>query len=363
MGDPPSSRPPTPARPGAAAVGVIANPVSGKDIRRLLANAPTSTLAEKYTIVRRVVIGANQVGVTRFQFLAEPHHLCARAVETLSLHAHYDHVAVEHRYDESDTVRTVAAMRDLGVGAVVTLGGDGTNRAAARGWRDVPIVPISTGTNNVFPEFLEATLAGAAAGLVAAGHVGIDEVSRPAKVVEVEIDGEPDDLALVDAVLVDERFVGSRALFEPRALRVAVLARAEPASVGVASVGGLLSPCGAADEAGVLVRFAPVDAPGVTVLRAPLAPGWYAQVGIGACVRLGPGEPVEVTGPGVLAFDGERHRLLRRGQVARLSVRRSGPRVIDVGAALALAARRGVFLGPGPAALEAPKPGAAGACC
>jgi hypothetical protein len=332
-----------PERGRDVSVGIIANPVSGKDIRRLVANAPTSTLQEKYTIVRRVVIGAAEVGVRQFWFLPEPHRICQRATETLDLPCRYDPVTLDERYDETDTIRTVAALRDLGCGAVVVLGGDGTNRAAALGWRDVPVVPISTGTNNVFPRFVEATVAGEAAGLVAAGHVSLHEVSRPAKVVEVQIDDEADDLALIDAVLVDERFVGSRALFDPTALRLAVLSRAEPASVGVSSIGGLLEPCGADDEAGVMLRFAPVDeAP--RRLRAPLAPGWYADVGIGECVRLGPGEPIEVSGPGILAFDGERQRVLGRGQRARLRVRRTGPRVIDTASALRLAAQRATFV-------------------
>jgi hypothetical protein len=325
------------------AVGIVANPVSGKDIRRLVANAATSTLQEKYTIVRRAVIGAAEVGVGQFWFLPEPHRICARAIETLNLPSRYDHVELDERYDESDTVRAVAAMRELGCGAVVVLGGDGTNRAAALGWRDIPVVPISTGTNNVFPRFVEATVAGEAAGLVAAGHVSIDEVSRPAKIIDVEIDGEANDLALIDAVLVDERFVGSRALFDPHALRLAVLTRAEPASVGVSSVGGLLSPCSGGDEGGVLVRFAPITG-ARRRLRAPLAPGWYADVGVEECTPLGDSEPVEVVGPGILAFDGERQRVLAPGKRARLRVLRAGPRVIETGSALTLAARRQTFV-------------------
>ena len=335
-----------------AAVGIIANPVSGKDIRRLLANASSSTLQEKYTIVRRVLIGAAEVGVERFVFLPEPHRICLRATETLDLPCRYEEVPLGLRFDESDTVRTAAAMRRQGVGAVVVLGGDGTNRATAIGWPDAPLVPVSTGTNNVFPRFVEATVAGEAAGLVAAGHVRLEEVSRPAKVVEVRIDGEADDLALVDAVLLDERLVGSRALFDPDNLRLAVLARAEPAAVGVSSVGGLLEPCGASDEGGVLVRFGDPDAT-PRRLRAPLAPGWYAEVGVATCTRLGPDEPVEVTGPGILAFDGERQRLLQPGQRARLRVRRQGPRVIDVDRALSLAARRAVFVATPAARTEA----------
>ncbi|MEA3216327.1 MAG: hypothetical protein QOJ19_2483 [Acidimicrobiia bacterium] len=324
-------------------IGIVANPVSGKDIRRLVANAATSTLQEKYTIVRRVVIGAAEVGVRQFWFLPEPHRICARAIETLDLPCRYDHVSLDERYDESDTVRTVAAMRGLGCGAVVVLGGDGTNRAAALGWRDVPLVPISTGTNNVFPRFVEATVAGEAAGLVAAGHVSLDEVSRPAKVIQVEIDDEADDLALIDAVLVDERFVGSRALFDPGALRLAVLTRAEPASVGVSSIGGLLWPCRADDDNGVLLRFGAIAA-APRRLRAPLAPGWYAEIGVDECSPLDLDRPVEVVGPGILAFDGERQRVLAPGQRARLRVKRQGPRVIETGTALTLAARRQIFV-------------------
>lgn len=325
-------------------IGIIANPVSGKDIRRLVANAPTSTLQEKYTIVRRAVIGAAAAGADTFSFLTEPHHICERAVETLNLPGvSYHQVDGGDRFDESDTVRTVAAMRDLGVSVVIVLGGDGTNRAAALGWRDVPVIPLSTGTNNVFPRFVEATVAGEAAGLVAAGHVRLDEVATQAKVVEVSVGEEQPDLALIDAVIVDERFVGSRALFDPAALRLALLTRAEPASVGISSIGGLVEPCSAADDGGVLVRFEPV-ATARRRLRAPMAPGWYAEVGLAEVTRVALDEPVEVAGPGILAFDGERQRLLRDGQRATMRIRRSGPRVIDVSAALRLAAARGTFV-------------------
>ncbi len=326
-------------------VGIIANPVSGKDIRRLVANAPTSTLQEKYSIVRRLVLGAAAVGVTRFWYLPEPHHICARATETLPLPGvRVVAVDIEERFDESDTVRTVAAMRELGCSVIIVLGGDGTNRAAALGWPDLTVIPLSTGTNNVFPRFGEATVVGQAAGLVATGQVRAEEVTDIAKRIDVRLEGEDHhDLALIDAVLVAERFVGSRALFDPAALRLAVLSRAEPASVGVSSIGGLVCPVGAADAGGLLIRFAPV-ALADHVLRAPLAPGFYAEVGLGEVRRLADGEPVELRGPGILAFDGERQRLLGDGQRVWLTIQREGPRIIDVPRAMHLAAERGVFL-------------------
>jgi predicted polyphosphate/ATP-dependent NAD kinase len=49
------------------------------------------------------------------------------------------------------------------VGAIVTLGGDGTNLAVSAACSDVPLVAISTGTNNVFPTMIDGTIAGIAA--------------------------------------------------------------------------------------------------------------------------------------------------------------------------------------------------------
>lgn len=329
-------------------VGIIANPVSGKDVRRLLANAPTSTVQEKYTIVRRLVIGAAELGVQRFCFLTEPHRICLRAIETLHLEGvTYHQVPNAGRFDESDTTSTAAAMADLGCEVLVVLGGDGTNRAVALGWRDAPVIALSTGTNNVFPQFVEATVAGQAAGLVAGGHLALEDVATPSKVVEVTIvdahDGQVDtDLALVDAVLVEEAMVGSRALFAPATLRSAVLSRAEPASVGMSAVGGLLHPCGATDPGGVVVHFEAGRA-AAQRLRAPLAPGWYAEVGLREVRALAEGEAVVMSGPGILAFDGERRRLLGADQQAICTVAHRGPRVIDVTRAMHLAAERGVF--------------------
>lgn len=42
-------------------------------------------------------------------------------------------------------------MAERGARCIVTLGGDGTNRAVAKESGAIPLVPISTGTNNVFP--------------------------------------------------------------------------------------------------------------------------------------------------------------------------------------------------------------------
>ena len=89
----------------------------------------------------------------------------------------------------ADTVRGAAQMAAAGAGAIVVLGGDGTQRLVAGACGDVPIMPLSTGTNNVFPESREATIAGLAAGLVATGKIPAAEAVVRNKILRLQIDG------------------------------------------------------------------------------------------------------------------------------------------------------------------------------
>ena len=82
------------------------------------------------------------------------------------------------------------AMVEQGVDCIVTLGGDGTNRVVAKGCLEVPLVPISTGTNNVFPANIEGTLAGIAAGSLATRTLTRDDACRRSKRIDIYIDNE-----------------------------------------------------------------------------------------------------------------------------------------------------------------------------
>jgi hypothetical protein len=324
-------------------VGILANPLSGRDVRRVAARADTSTPQSKRNQVARIAIGAVAAGARRVLVMREPFRVSTSAIENLVLDAELESIDVGAKLDAGDTARAAEAMRKAGCGALVVLGGDGTNRAVARIWADAPLVPLSTGTNNVFPRLVEPTTAGAAAGLVASGAVELSEVSRRAKCVRVEIDGEPDDFALVDAAFLVDDHVGNLLPFEPAKLRALVLARAEPTALGMSPIGGLLEPVGGDEDAGLLVRCAAPGAPGRRLL-APVSAGLYRPVNVASHRRIALGEPVELFGPGVLAFDGDRERKLAPGQRARVRVLRDGPFVIDVGRALHLAAERGTFL-------------------
>ncbi len=320
-------------------LGIVANPASGKDVRRLVARASVFDNQEKQAIVQRLLAGAAALSAPQVLFMDDPHGIVAKAIDEVG-GVCAKAVPTQETGNAFDTIVAARGLKAAACDVVVTLGGDGTNRAFALGWQDPVLIPLSTGTNNVFPNLTEATVAGAAAGLIAAGIVAADQVTRQHKAIHVTIDGERDDIALIDAVLSRERFVGARALLDPSALALAVLTRAEPAAVGITTLGGLLQPVSGADDHGLLLEIAD-DAD--QRVHAPIAPGYYRPVGIRSLKSLPFAEAVLVEGPGVLAFDGERERRLMPGQKATLTVQRTGPRVVDVNKTLAIAAAAGAF--------------------
>ena len=296
---------------------------------------------EKRAIVRRAIVGALASGVRDFRYMPDTHGITAAAADEFADEATFVAVDSPRTASTLDTTRAAEKLRAEGCGAVLTLGGDGTNRAFALGWRDAPLVPVSTGTNNVFPTMVEATVAGAAAGLVATGQVALEAVAAQVKAVHIEIEGERDDLALVDAVLAADRFVGSRAIWGGQRLREAVLTRADPSAVGITSIGGLLAPLTPDEDEALHLKLGPGEG-GVSVL-APIAPGLYELIAVRSYERIPLGATVSLRGPGVLAFDGERERVLKPGQAATLRVARDGPWLIDVHAVLNHAARGALY--------------------
>ena len=326
-------------------VGLAANPDSGKDIRRVAAGASVFDNQEKRAVLARCLAGIAAADANpSVLYLDDLRAIAHSAVATAGVAG--TPVAGPRYGNAQDTVHAAAAMREASCGAVISLGGDGTNRALAKGWLDAPLVPISTGTNNVFPGMQEGSIAGAAAALVASGTVALRDVAPQVKVIHVDIEGEDDDIALIDAVATDDRFVGARALLSGDRLIAAVLTRAIPAAVGITSIAGLLQPMSDADAGGLTVEFTARGKPAQWHVRAPIAPGRFDDIAIADARRIDFGETVGIVGPCVLAFDGERERVMKAGQRATLSVRRDGPRVIDIKSTLEVAAREGAMIFP-----------------
>src|SRR5882762_2722482 len=183
--------------------------------------------------------------------------------------------------DAEDTRRLVRRMRERGVAVLVLLGGDGTVRAASTECAELPLLPLSTGTNNAFPEMWEATVAGSAAALLATCR---------AKSLHVRC-GAATEVALVDVCIATVAHVGARALWDVGTLRELYCAFAEPHAIGLSSVAGLVAPSGRTDPDGVRLRLAG-DAAAPRRVLAPVAPGVLAQVGLLEVAPLRAGESV-----------------------------------------------------------------------
>jgi hypothetical protein len=328
------------------AVGILVNPSSGRDVRRLAARARQQTIEAKRNQVARIAVGIAAAGARTAVVMQDPMRAATAALEHIGIDIEVEVLDVGASLKAADTSAATEKMRAFGCGAIVVLGGDGTNRIVAGTWPDAPLVPLSTGTNNVFPILAEATMAGAAAGLIAADRIPLDSVSTQAKIVHIESATGPT-IALIDAVRLEGDHKGNLMPFDPPLLRDIVLTRAEPAAIGMSPIGGLLLPCSFNDDFGVHVRCTDHEGGGRPLL-APISPGLYGTVHIADVRRVELGERIAISGPGVLAFDGDREVILREGEQAFATIRRDGPRVIDVARALHEAARLGLYLDRGP---------------
>jgi predicted polyphosphate/ATP-dependent NAD kinase len=230
-------------------------------------------------------------------------------------------------------------MRAAGAGVLVLPGGDGTVRAAAAELGDTPVLPLSTGTNNCFPQMWEATVAGIAASLVATGRIDDPRATYRAKLLRVDYRGRTE-LALVDVCVCTTVHVGARALWQPATLRTLLCTFAEPHAIGLSSIAGQLRPTPREYPGGVLVRLAG-DGPAERTVLAPIAPGVLAPVGVLGVDDLAIGETRVVDLPaGTIALDGEREIEFGPADRVRVTLTDAGPRVVDIPRVLAEAARR-----------------------
>ncbi len=336
-----------PVVPGSA-LGVIPNPMSGRDIRRIVSQASVFPNTEKASMVLRILRAAGTLGVERVLLSTDSFGIAAGVQREMTRlanarsTAHLRWPKVEFlELDRptgtaADTTAYASIMADLCSAAVVLLGGDGTMRAAAPGLRDTPMLALSTGTNNAFPVMIEATVAGMAMGMIAIGaaeppenrckqlHV---EVTRPGG----RVDGE---VALVDACVSTAVDVGSRALWTGTSLRELYCAFGEPHGIGLSSIVGRLRPTRRTDPHGAAVMLADPASATHTVL-APLAPGLLQPVGVASVAELLPDRPqVVAERRGTVAVDGERELEFGPDDRVTVTLRRDGPRVIDVPATL-----------------------------
>ena len=319
-------------------VGIIANPAAGKDIRRLVAQGRVVSNQEKSNILRRVFAGFQSHGVTKVIVMPDMAGLARNAMSDTKDTLNSEFIPQTPTGHQNDSTVAARMMQESGADCIITLGGDGTNRLVAKGCGDVPIAPISTGTNNVFPREIEGTLAGIAAATVANDPNVRDRVCRRSKKINVYVNNELRDIALVDAAVSRQTMVGARALWDVATLDSVFLTRAEASSIGIASIGARLALIAIDEPRGLHIEFPNAGEAGELSSTAPIAPGVVRDVAIESWRIVAPGDTVKIRAKrGTIALDGEREVELLEGMEASVSIDTDGPWVVDFDRSLEMA--------------------------
>lgn len=309
--------------------GLIINPDAGKDIRRLLSSASYLSNFTKIELGRRVVRGLDAGGVDEVLVMHDNSGLGEDVVITMSKRVSAKLTLVETKGTGTvlDTMMAAKKMKESNARAIVAVGGDGTLRAVFKSCgTDIPIVCVAAGTNNVTGAYYDATLAGYAAGLVASGRV-LNNCLIRAKSLEVLLNGEPADVAVIDVAILKTPYVGARAIVDIDCLAYAVFSKGEPTDIGLASILGFLRPTPFESDVGYLVEFGE----GGLKVRSVVMPGELRDVSVKSLRPIRIGEVVEILrGRYTVALDGEREIEVTKDDSVGVRLSRSGPSLINV---------------------------------
>jgi predicted polyphosphate/ATP-dependent NAD kinase len=327
-------------------VGIIANPISARDIRRIVAHASNMQITERANIVLRLLAGLGAVGIEQVVMMPEnagiSHHVNRGLQRSGNL--------AEGRFPEvkyldmhitasaQDSIQAARLMRDAGVSAIIVLGGDGTHRAVVSACGDIPIAGVSTGTNNAFPKFQEPTTVGMGVGLAVSDAALVDVAFKQNKILEVDVAGRHE-IALVDVAIVAERYIGARALWRTQNFKELYVTFAETGVIGMSVIAGLLDPVNRDKAEGRCVVFDSSERP-CYLLQAPIAPGVIEAVGIESWRVLEPDIAYPIAEEeGSIAFDGERELSFSKADRPTITLRTNAFRTVDIAACMEFGAQ------------------------
>ena len=98
-------------------VGIIANPASGRDIRRLVAHGAVFNNDEKVNIVRRVLLGLEAVGVGRVLFMPDSFSIGLKALDGLQTELDASILPMLKTFSQRDSTQAAALMEAEGSAA------------------------------------------------------------------------------------------------------------------------------------------------------------------------------------------------------------------------------------------------------
>ena len=326
-------------------VGIIANPFSGRDIRRFTSFAFSVTNPEKENMVTRMILSMQAFGVDNIYLMPDTYRLNSNIMHKVkSTHGAKDNIHIIDTYhpidQPSDTIQAIEEMARRGIKALIVMGGDGTNRLAAKTVKDIPIIAVSTGTNNVYPTFSEGTSVGTAAAFIAEYGNDIPGVIRD-KQIEIHINGKFADIATVDALICKNAFTGSKAIWKTEEIEDIIICRTRSVAIGFSSIIGCICFSNDEDEFG----WRTVVGKGNVHIRPQFEPGKITPMTIEEPVKVVLDEPYIFTKDynGTIALDGERTVSFRAGDEIKVVVTRNGPLRAELSKVMDEAVKKGFF--------------------
>ena len=328
-------------------IAIAVNPASGRDIRRLVSKATVYSNKDKINTVERIILTACQLGEHRFVLMPEPSQIGLQLARNLEneLHLIPEGTVSTAVYTISESLKDTARFAEYaesqGASCLIVLGGDGTSRAAAKSDFSIPMIALSTGTNNVFPEMAEGTHVGMVAAALDDGAADLSRCTYRSKRIEIFRNDTFTDIALVDAVFSRVAYSGSKAIWERDDIERVVVSRCHPSSIGFSSLLGSIYQISPTDDGGAAADCTE----GQPNVRTALAAGVITPFRLENIQKIPMDTPVSWTmdHAGTIALDGEREVRFSPGDEISVRITRKGPLRVLLDAALSSAQEHGFF--------------------
>lgn len=308
-------------------IGLIVNPMAGRDIRRLVAYASLQSQPEKALTARRIVAGIQAVPGVELLIPQDLGGFFAWLKDELSRDVSVELVPHPDILEDS-TELWINMLVQAGADALIVVGGDGTQRNVAEVSPTVPVLPVAGGTNNVACYLGDQTAAGYAVARFLSDGIDREAAAQRAKLLHIDLPDNPEHVALIDVALTRQTFTGAMAIWDPDDVLALVLAQSDAVRPGLSNVAGYDHPISFEDDFGLFVSFGE----GGTEVPSVLAPGLMAPFFIRESREIGFNQPIGLSREGqgaTLALDGERTVILPAGQIACVTLRRDGPWTLD----------------------------------
>ena len=311
-------------------VGIIVNPNSGKDIRRLVSNAFVVPQQYKSNELLKVYEGLMNEGVRKVFIMPDFSDVSRRARETYS--NKIDTVILETKRldEESTTIESAKKMDSLGLECVIIFGGDGTSRLVSNYLKNIPILAISTGTNNLFPENIDGTVAGIAVGKFVNSDNKKSFINKTKKI-DIFFGEQYMDSALVDIAVTNIPYIGARAVWSMEPVSEIFINKVKPTGIGFSSIGFRLVKNLKSEES-IYIKISKNKNNSKIKFQSPIAPGKIEEIFIDNWKLFKKSEIIKIqTNKGTLALDGERRLEFSGKNKANIRINNNGPTCLKIG--------------------------------